>query len=96
MDAEQMKIDPKILEYVMVLIEGYVSKQKDVLLKLSSSMRKLSDDWDDDRSFGEMLKHLESIDKRAVEMLEQIRVVYKKFYYDEVLDIRKNLASLKV
>jgi len=96
MDSDQMKIDPTVLEHIMVLIERYATNQKDVLTKLTSSMRKLSDEWDDDKTFGEMLKHIETIDKRSAEMFEQMRVVYKKFYNDEMLDIRKNLASLKV
>lgn len=96
MGSDQMKIDPTVLEHIMVLIERYATNQKDVLTKLTSSMRKLSDEWDDDKTFGEMLKHIETIDKRSDEMFEQMRVVYKKFYYDEMLDIRKNLSSLKV
>ena len=96
MDSDQMKIDPTVLEHIMVLIERYATNQKGVLTKLTLSMRKLSDEWDDDKTFGEMLKHIETIDKRSAEMFEQMRVAYKKFYYDEMLDIRKNLASLKV
>lgn len=96
MDREQMKIDPNALEQIMALIESYTSKQKKVLADLTSSIKKLSGEWDDDKGFGEMFRHLEAVDKRAIEVFEQIRVVYKRFYYDEVLDIRKNLASLKV
>ena len=96
MEQDQMKIDPNVLEYIMVLIERYTSKQKDTLTRYNSSMKGLSHDWDDERTFGEMLKHIEVICKRSIEMLEQMRVVYKKFFYDEVLDIRKNLGSYKV
>lgn len=96
MDFEQMKIDPNELERIMELIESYTVKQKKVLEDMISSMKKLSYEWDDDKGFGEMLRHIETVDKRAIEVFEQIRVVYKRFYYDEVLDIRKNLASLKV
>ena len=89
MDSDQMKIDPTVLEHIMVLIERYATNQKDVLTKLTSSMRKLSDEWDDDKTFGEMLKHIETIDKRSAEMFEQMRksmsaiAQYNGCYYNE-------------
>lgn len=91
-----MKIDPITLERIRQLIERYTSDQKEVLTELLSSMRKLSEEWDDKRSFGEMMKHIEAVSKRSIEMFEQIRIIYKKFYYDEILDIKKNLAALRM
>ena len=93
MFSDQVKIDPVVLEEITVLIDGYAEKQKDLLNKLTTSVYKLSDEWDDSKSFGDLYKHLETINKRSVEMFEQIKIIYKKFYYDEVLNIRKNLKS---
>ena len=48
------------------------------------------------KTFGEMFEYLKSTNSKSIEMLESIRVNYKKFYESEILNIKKTLASLKV
>ena len=59
-------------------------------------MKRIYNDWDDPEGYVEMIKEMEHVSKKSIKILEQIRTTYKKFYYDEVLDIRKNLNSIKV
>lgn len=96
MNEDQMKIDPVILERIVILIEKYTVEQKAILSKLTSDMKNLSQDRDDKKTFGEMFEYLKGTNSKSIEMLESIRVNYKKFYESEILNIKKTLASLKV
>lgn len=96
MNEDQMKIDPVILERIVVLIDKYAVEQKAILSKLTSDMKNLSHDWDDKKTFEEMFEYLKSTNSKSIEMIESIRVNYKKFYESEILNIKKTLASLKV
>lgn len=96
MNEDQMKIDPVILERIVILIEKYTVEQKAILSKLTSDMKNLSQNRDDKKTFGEMFEYLKSTNSKSIEMLESIRVNYKKFYESEILNIKKTLASLKV
>ena len=96
MDQTQMIIDPDVLERVRVFIEGYATKQKAVLTNLNTSVRALSGDWSDERTYEEMYREVETVCKNSIELFEQMRIVYKKFYQDEIMSIKKTLASLKV
>ncbi len=96
MNENQLKIDPIILERIIRIIDNYVDQQNQVLLNLTLSIKKLSDDWDDEKTFGEMFEYLKSINSKSAETFEFIRDVYKKFYRSEILSIKKVLSTLKV
>lgn len=96
MNSDQMKIDPIILENIIKYIDDYVNEQKEILTKLTESMHNISQEWEDERTFDEMFEYLKDIDSKSIEMFEEIRVIYKKFFNDEILDIKKVLGSLKV
>ncbi len=96
MEQDQMKIDPNVLELFISFIERYAIDQEAILSNYISKMKNLYNDWDDPKGYVEMMKNLEQMSKRSTQVIEQIRMTYKKFYYDEVLDIRKNLNSIKV
>ena len=96
MEQDQMKIDPNVLELFISFIERYAIDQEAILSNYISKMKNLYNDWDDPKGYVEMMKNLEQMNKRSIQVIEQIRMTYKKFYYDEVLDIRKNLNSIKV
>jgi oligoendopeptidase F len=96
MEQDQMKIDPNVLELFISFIERYAIDQEAILNNYISKMKNLYNDWDDPKGYVEMMKNLEQMNKRSIQVIEQIRMTYKKFYYDEVLDIRKNLNSIKV
>lgn len=96
MEQDQMKIDPNVLELFISFIERYAIDQEAILNNYISKMKNLYNDWNDPKGYVEMMKNLEQMNKRSIQVIEQIRITYKKFYYDEVLDIRKNLNSIKV
>lgn len=96
MEQDQMKIDPNVLELFISFIERYAIDQEAILNNYISKMKNLYNDWNDPKGYVEMMKNLEQMNKRSIQVIEQIRMTYKKFYYDEVLDIRKNLNSIKV
>lgn len=96
MEQDQMKIDPNVLELFISFIERYATDQEAILNNYISKMKNLYNDWNDPKGYVEMMKNLEQMNKRSIQVIEQIRITYKKFYYDEVLDIRKNLNSIKV
>ena len=96
MAQDQIKIDPVVLENIIAIIDRYVSNQVEKLNNLLSQMKTLSYDWQDEKTYGDMMKQMETVIKRACDMFEQMRMTYKKFFYNEVLDIRRILESLKV
>lgn len=89
-----MKIDPNVIEFTMVLIERYIRKQQTLLTEYNSKIRSLGKSWNDDTGFGEMEKKVELFTKNSVEVLENISTTYRKFLWDEVIDIRKNLEAI--
>ena len=89
-----MKIDPNVIEFTRVLIERYIRKQQTLLTEYNSKIRSLGQSWNDDTGFGEMEKKVELFTKNSVEVLENISTTYRKFLWDEVIDIRKNLEAI--
>ena len=96
MELDQMKIDPNVIEFFISVIDNYSREQEEILNDYISKMKRIYNDWDDPEGYVEMMKEMEHVSKKSIKILEQIRTTYKKFYYDEVLDIRKNLNSIKV
>lgn len=94
MAIDEMKIDPDVIEYTRVLIERYIRKQQTLLTEYNSKIRSLGQSWNDDTGFGEMEKKVELFTKNSVEVLENISTTYRKFLWDEVIDIRKNLEAI--
>lgn len=94
MAIDEMKIDPNVLEYTRVLIDGYIKKQQNLLVEYRSKIHSLGQAWNDDSGYGEMEKKVERFIKNSVEVLETINTTYKKFLWDEVIDIRKNLEAI--
>jgi len=94
MAIDEMKIDPNVIEFTRVLIERYIRKQQTLLTEYNSKIRSLGQSWNDDTGFGEMEKKVELFTKNSVEVLENISTTYRKFLWDEVIDIRKNLEAI--
>lgn len=94
MSIDEIKIDPNVLRLVMTFIQRYTSKQQDLLRECSSKMKKLSYDWEDQKGYGDMMQTLETVTKNGIESLEQIDKVYRKFLYDEVMDIERKLSAI--
>lgn len=96
MEERQIVVDPNILDYLITVIEKYSVQQKESFSSYLSKMRALSYEWDDPRGYGEMMKHIEMISKNNQEAFEQIRNVYRKYYYDLAMDIRMRQNNSKV
>lgn len=94
MAIDEMKIDPNVLEFTRVLIDRYIKKQQTLLTEYHSKIRSLAQAWNDDSGYGEMEKKIELFTKNSVETLETINTTYRKFLWDEVIDIRKNLEAI--
>ena len=94
MAIDEMKIDPNVIEFTRVLIERYIRKQQTLLTEYNSKIRSLGQSWNDDTGFGETEKKVELFTKNSVEVLENISTTYRKFLWDEVIDIRKNLEAI--
>lgn len=94
MAIDEMKIDPNVLELTRVFIDRYIRKQQDLLREYHSKIRQLGQAWNDDLGFGEMEKSVDRFTENSIETLETISTTYRKFLWDEVIDIRKNLAAI--
>ena len=94
METDVMEIDPGVIESTCVLVERYMAKQKAVLMECRSKINSMSSSWTDDSGFGEMNKTISFFVKNAIEELEQIDTVYRKYLLDKAIDIRENLAAI--
>ena len=94
MNRDEIKIDPNVLRLVMSFIQNYTSKQQNLINEYVSKMKKLSYDWDDPKGYGDLIQNLDKICGNAINNLEQINAVYRKFLYDEVLDIERRLSKI--
>lgn len=96
MEQDQLQLSLQVLQYIISLIEKYTLRQTEKLKELSNSFSKLGQEWIDDKSFGELNSFVASTTKNCIEAFEQMNTVYKKFYLDTILDIRKNLSTIIV
>ncbi len=96
MNHDEMKLDPNALRLAMSYIQRYSSKQQDLLRDYITKMKKLSYDWDDGKGYGQMMIDLEKVSNNAIASLEQIDSTYRKFLYDEVLDIERTLSAISL
>ncbi|MBR2296381.1 MAG: C39 family peptidase [Clostridia bacterium] len=73
-------LDAEVLMAVASAIESYCQNQNQILDQYYASMSALASEWDDDETFGQLLREVQGIKAQAQEVMEQIRGIYPSYF----------------
>lgn len=77
---DELILDPNALAELARIIEEYCDKQSEILEEYQSNMLSLESEWDDDQTFGEMLREILSLKQQIQQMLGQFKGFYPQFF----------------
>ncbi len=96
MDAytENLEIDPEVLDTIAVIVEGYCSSQEGIMDDYLSRTSSLVSEWTDDQTFGSMLGEINSLRRSVVDLMDEIRTTYPKYFRAKAERIRNRASDL--
>lgn len=73
-------LDPVALETTASIIEGYCTKQREIMADYVSHISALSSDWDDDVTMGTLLSEITQMRSSVENLMNEICTTYPSFF----------------
>ncbi len=85
---DDLSLDPDVLETTASIIEGYCSRQTDIMDSYLSDTTSLSSEWSDDQTLGKLLEEIKILRGNVVNVMNEIRGAYPSFFRKKAEQIR--------
>ena len=84
-----LDLDPNVLESTATIIEEYCRRQAAIMDDYLANASSLSYDWTDDKTLGTMLEEIKVLRNRVMDVMNDIRTVYPRFFREKAELIRQ-------
>ena len=84
---DELTLDPNKLANIADIIDNYCDVQTLILNEYQTKMLALSDEWDDDVTFGSMLREIFGLKQQAQMLLENCKAQYPGFFREKASQI---------
>lgn len=84
---DELILDPDVLDEVADSIEAYCESQNQILDDYCRDMVNLQGEWDDDHTFGNLMREIEVLRTRIHTIIEEISATYPRYFRDKALEI---------